>query len=461
MQHEPTIAVWGHYHGGNLGDELVVATIVDAIRRRLPGARIVGISMSPADTRERHRIAAVPINPGKSSPTHARRAAMPQPRAERGRLASVARRVPGAGRLRLLPAQLRNVVQEMPFLWRSYRMLRGVDLVVVAGSGQLLDEWRGPWLHPYTTFRWAMLTRLARVPMLYPSVGAGPINGKLSAFFIRRAVASSRYVSVRDRHSGRVLTSIGLPGPYAVCPDMGYGLPDEAWVDAVHGSGERAGTVVGLNVMAHQDPRYWPRGDARRYDAFLRKMAALARWLLDNGYTVRLFSSQTRSDARVAEDFGRVLAETGPLDPARFESAVEEIEQVGDLVRVIAGCDVVVAARYHSVLLPLLLDIPVLGLAYNAKTTELLRDVGQAERCLDIDTFDVQTLIDTFQTLRAPEEPEPQAARRARVASHRAAVAAQFDSIFGHAGPRDNAVSVDGGSATIDGAPAGAARPSA
>ena len=58
-----TIAVWGHYHGGNLGDDLVVATIVNAIRRRIDNAHVVGISLAPADARTRHAIEGYPINP--------------------------------------------------------------------------------------------------------------------------------------------------------------------------------------------------------------------------------------------------------------------------------------------------------------------------------------------------------------------------------------------------------------
>jgi polysaccharide pyruvyl transferase WcaK-like protein len=426
--------VWGHYHGGNLGDELVVATIVDAIRRRMPTARIVGVSVAPADTRERHGIAAYPINAG--TPSARPTASISRSPAPRGRLRATARRVPGARRLHGLATLARKLVLEAPFLWRSYRMLRGIDLVVVAGSGQLLDEWKGPWLHPYTTFRWAMLARVARVPMLYPSVGAGPIESRLSAFFIRRAVATAHYVSVRDGHSGRVLESIGLAGPFSVCPDMGYGLSDEVLRPAIRASGERAnGRVVGLNVMAHQDPRYWPRGDALRYEAFLRKMERFTRWLLDNGYSVRLFSSQARSDGRVASDLAGLLAESANLDPARFCSTMDEIEEVEDLVGVIGGCDVVVAARYHSVLLPLLLDIPVLGLAYNPKTTELLKDVGYPERCIDIDSFSVEALIDAFRDLCRQEEREAVEARRTRVAAHREAVEEQFERIFGR--PRE------------------------
>lgn len=414
MQPELRIAVWGHYYGGNLGDELVVATIVDAIRRRLPNAQVVGISMAPADTRERHGIESYPINPDRphfvlrSSTSHAARL------------------------LNALGARVGRIVSEVPFLVRSYRTLRGVDLVVVSGSGQLLDEWRGPWLHPYTTFRWAMLARVARVPMLYPSVGAGPIESRLSAFFIRTAVSSSDYVSVRDAHSGRVLASIGISRPIPVCPDIGYGIPDE-WLRGARAATarRRPPTVVGLNVMAHQDPRLWPRGDVRRYETFLRKMAAFTRWLLDNDYTVRLFSSQTRADRRAADDLMRLL-DGAPLDPVRFQSAIDEIDQAEDLVRVVADCDVIVASRYHSVLLPLLLDIPVLGLAYNAKTSELLRDAGFPERCLDIDAFSVQELVTVFHGLARDEKPEANEARRQKIAEHRAAVEEQFDKILPH-----------------------------
>jgi polysaccharide pyruvyl transferase WcaK-like protein len=412
----PTVVVWGHYHGGNLGDELVVATIVDAVRARLPHARIVAVSMDPDDTRERHGIEAYPINP-------------------RIRRPSRAARLPGLDRLRRLTRQVRRIVLEVPFAWRSYRLLRRVDLVIVAGSGQLLDEWRGPWLHPYTTYRWALLARLARVSMYFPSIGAGPIETQLGAFFLRRAVASAEYVSVRDAHSARVLASIGVTRPLPVCPDMGYGLSDEELEVAADEAARRSGEkVVGLNVMAHQDPRYWPRGESRRYDAFIAKMAAFGRWLLDNGYTVRLFSSQTRSDARVAEDFGRLLRASGE-DDSRLDSAIGDIEQVEDLVRVVGGCDVVVAARYHSVLLPLLLDVPVLGLAYNAKTSELLTDAGAAECCFDIDGFQVQQLTEAFQRLDEREASPDRGAHRELVAGHRRAVAEQFDAILGAVRP--------------------------
>lgn len=404
-----TIAVWGHYHGGNLGDELVVGTIIAAIRRRAPDTRIVAISMWPEDTEARHGVETYPISP----PDH--------PGDGRGPLTRLAGAIVGGPRARRAAGILRAVLREPAFVYRAWRTLQNVDTIVVAGSGQLLDEWRGPWLHPYTTFRWAMLARLRRVPMQYASVGAGPIDTALGAFFFRQALRHAAYVSVRDEHSANLLHGIGVDRPLEVCPDIGYGFA-AGELPSRRPSEE---PTVGLNVMAHQDPRYRPTGDVRRYEAYVRKSAELVRALTAEGLTVRLFSSQPQSDLRVEEDIEALLD-----GPGLMTSVVDEIDGVDALVRAVQDLDVVVAARFHSVLLPLLLGIPALGLAYNPKTNELLRMVGQPDRCFDIDAFDVDELVRSVNALLR----EPQDEVGERVAAHRAAVEAQFDTLFGSSG---------------------------
>ncbi|MCA9847468.1 MAG: hypothetical protein KC472_05815, partial [Dehalococcoidia bacterium] len=58
----PRVAVWGHYYGPNLGDELVTSTVIAAVRARRPEADVIGISIAPDDTRERHGIPAYPLS---------------------------------------------------------------------------------------------------------------------------------------------------------------------------------------------------------------------------------------------------------------------------------------------------------------------------------------------------------------------------------------------------------------
>jgi polysaccharide pyruvyl transferase WcaK-like protein len=430
-----TIAVWGHFHGRNLGDELVASIVIEAARRRVPGAEIVAISLGPGDTRERHGIAAYPINPGL--PT----GAAPADEAEAqgpGRLKEAARRLPFLHAVRTAELTLedagRGLVRELPFLRRSHRLLRGVDLVVVAGSGVLADNW-GAWRHPYACFRWTLLARLARVPMVFPSVGVGPIETSAGRFFVKRAVGWCSRVSVRDADSRRALAAIGLDGPFDVVPDMAFALSDVGRSGARPRAEAGGAAVVGLNVMAHEDPRYFPSGDRPRYEAYVLKMAVFAEWLLEQGHTVRLFSSQTVADPLVAADVRRVLAERGRSDLARLEDASDRIRSVPELLAAIRDCDYVVAARFHAVLLALALEVPVLGLAYHAKTSELLADAEHLGRFLDIDRATQVELEDAFRSLSEAAPEEVAREQRSRLEQRRAAVERQFDVIFAAAGP--------------------------
>ena len=431
-----TIAVWGHYHGGNVGDDLVVATIVNAIRRRIDDAHVVGISLAPADARTRHGIEGYPINP--RLPNVVPRTATGGGEPERRSLAhAAARRSPLLRWLGVRALQAAAIAREVPFCWRSYRLLRGTDLVLVAGSGQL-DEWGGTWYHAWTLFRWAALARLARVPMVYPSVGAGPINTKLGAWFIGNAVNWAARITVRDPQSADVLRSIGLSRAFPVFPDMAYGLPEALRGSPPPPRSEGDGPVVGLSVMAYQDPRYWLRGDHTLYEAYLGKMAAFARRLLAERATV-LLCAQTSSDDRVAEDVVRLVGEVPPGGRLVTDRAIE----LEDLATTIRGCDIVVGARFHFALISLLVGVPTLALAYNPKTADLLAAVGRPEQCLDIASFDEDSLTAAFDRLRDPEPAGARGALRDRVREHGEAVEAQFDAIFGPArsGPSANGAS--------------------
>ena len=55
------IGIVGHYGVGNLGDDTVVAILINKIRERYPNAEVLGFSLKPADTERRHGIKAFPI----------------------------------------------------------------------------------------------------------------------------------------------------------------------------------------------------------------------------------------------------------------------------------------------------------------------------------------------------------------------------------------------------------------
>jgi polysaccharide pyruvyl transferase WcaK-like protein len=72
-----------------------------------------------------------------------------------------------------------------------------------------------------------------------------------------------------------------------------------------------------------------------------------------------------------------------------------------DLLAVIARTDIVVASRFHGIILSFLMNRPTIGLSYYRKMDELMTDMDQSEFVADISRFDVSWLVSRFERLRA------------------------------------------------------------
>ena len=419
------IGIWGHYHGGNLGDEIVVATLIHHIRDRHPEAEIVGICLDPEDTATRHGIPTISMTSGTF---HAENETL-EPTQENGLLNRVAR-----GLSQSAWNGMRRIGHKMGSLatWLRVReALRHFDVLIVAGSGPLYDGWKGPWQHPYNLFRWAMLARSADVNFVPLCVGAGPLDAPLSQLFVRNALRTAYYRSFRDPGSVELIESIGVEGKNPVFPDLAFSLP-EAEVTRAKRSVSPGERVIGVSTVAHEDPRYYPHGDRNRYQAYLEKLEAFSVWLVDEGYALLLLRSQVKADDRVANDLRERLKGRG----VNVEKQVitEPAQTYRDLLEQIARCEVVVGGRFHCHVLPFLLDKPVLGMAYHQKTFDLMAYMGQSEYCLDIDDASVNLMMERFQRLREQRETAVETIEQ-RVQACRKALDFQYDLLFSGSHP--------------------------
>jgi polysaccharide pyruvyl transferase WcaK-like protein len=116
-------------------------------------------------------------------------------------------------------------------------------------------------------------------------------------------------------------------------------------------------------------------------------------------------------------------------DPRLIE---QPISGFACLINWLSWCDCVVAARYHCIVLPCALNIPVIGLAYHQKTFDLMESMGQSAYCLDIDSFRATELIDLFHTLQRNRQAISTELRE-RAIECRARLAEQFDRVLGGA----------------------------
>jgi polysaccharide pyruvyl transferase WcaK-like protein len=438
------IGILGHVGNGNLGDEASFAAVGQNIQKRCPSVEVYGITLNPRDTRVRHNLPALPIRriPSASASTGLVREKdspdSPGPtlnRWYRGLFLQLKRQrvlsaVLKAGYHGLLWAW--NALAELVFLIQSFRALRGFHLLIVPGSGILIDAFGGPWSHPYTLYKWSLLAKLSGAKVAFLSVGSGPIHSPLSRFFIRRSLSWASFRSFREKHAQELAEAIGAAGPHPQCPDLAFSLSTPLPLSAI--PTPPGGGVVGINAMPFP---FFPSHDSpettrRRYEAYLAALASFGKWLLDSGHTILLLPTQLRGDPPVLSDLRcRLSRLAGPAAAPRILKP--PIATLDALLSAISMVDVVVATRYHAVVLSYLMHKPVLGISYHQKTDELMRDLGQADYLLDVSRLDSQKLIGRFQGLQA-NRTRVREQLFWRISEYGRALEQQYDQILGLVG---------------------------
>ena len=376
----PKICFYGLFGQGNLGNEATLQAILHHTRRRFPDAELLCICTDPQDVSARHGIAAVPIS---SRHPH-----------KMGRTAES--RSP-SGLVRWLRRVVIGVPRELADWLRTVRRLAGKDILIVPGTGFLTDASSSAFGWPYDIFKWSLAAKICGCRLVYVGVGAGPVYRPLSRWFIRSALSLADFRSYRDSSTMEYLVAMGFSRRVdRVCPDLAFSLPAAMLAGAP--TEGRPRPVVGIGLMNSPARLSAEAPDPAVHRAYLRTMAELARWLLAHDYDVRLLIGDFVYDRDVLTEFAASLKqEMAPGDRARVQDAPAlSVEQ---LVSQIAATDLVVATRFHNVLLALLLQRPVISVSFHHKSVSLMRAMGLSERSRDIADVDVGWLIEQVQAL--------------------------------------------------------------
>lgn len=435
------IGVFGHYGNKNLGDEAIIAAVMHNLAARMPQARLCCFSVNPDDSAHRYGVAAYPIRriAAKVRPTAApaqtaARSAGGEPgRPIRPGLRQRLVGLPLVGPLLKAAARTKDLVlealQEARFLINGRRHLRGIDVLLIAGSNQFLDNFGGPWGFPVTLLKWTILARISGVKVYFVSVGAGPLDQPTSHRLIRWALRFPQYVSLRDDSSAALLRDIGVTAPLRVYPDLAHSLPIEDIAAAALPSGAqgRCLPVIGINPMPLYDPRYWCEKDDSRYRTYLGKMVDFVHRLMEAGYPFFLFATQEKDNnvsVDVLQELSRLRGET-----MRFEDHALTSQTVAELLANIKAADITVATRFHGTVLSLHAGKPMLGVCYYRKARELMAEYGQQDYAVDLDDFVVDDLWQRFERL-VERRSQEQIVIGQRNTEYHALIQAQYELLF-------------------------------
>ncbi len=421
------------WSGGNLGNEAIISAMVANIRKRIIGAEILGITLSTQATRLRLGIPGFPLagmSLGYYSVCHSgEQDKTVQMCGHVGRLKNLLKRVPGLWSL-LRGIRYFKPVVELAHVLSAARIVRKLDVMIICGGGALDDLWGGAWGHPWALFKWGVLSRANKVPLLFVSVGKSPLKLRLSRFFIETALRLSQYRSYRDAESKQDVKALLDNSQDAVYPDLAFSYPLSARSASIDFElGGYRQLTVGVSPIAYCDSRVWPHKDQRRYVAYVNKMTEFVRWLLGEGYKVFFFATDT-PDSRTIDDILVMLTDSG-VSCSEVETLPGPSEQsAGDLLRGICRADLIIASRLHGVILSHLNGTPVLAISFDPKVDSHMKRIGQTDYCHDIDNFTYANLAYTFQILKGRRQQEWTHIRSENL-RFRQLLDLQYDGIFG------------------------------
>jgi polysaccharide pyruvyl transferase WcaK-like protein len=329
-----------------------------------------------------------------------------------------------------LTASLRRVlIAPLIEFWRlldALRTLRAVDILIIPGTGLLTDacglmEWG-----PYNLFKWCLIARMCRCKVLFVSVGAGPVYSALGKYFVKSALSLAAFRSYRDNASLEYLKRIGFEtNGDSVYPDLVFSLPRAMIPD--HVTKQRKRRVVGIGLMAYAGKYSVQKPSNAIYRAYLENLAVFVEWLLTREYDIRLLIGDT-CDMAVTEDFRSLLKmRAGTYTEERvIDEPARSVEQ---LLPQIAATDMVVATRFHNILLALVLNKPVISISFHHKCASLMEEMGLSEYCQDINHMNAGRLIEQFQDLQTNADNLKPLIRQ-RVEQSRKALDEQYKLIF-------------------------------
>jgi polysaccharide pyruvyl transferase WcaK-like protein len=369
------ISFFGHFGSLNSGNEATLTAVLARLRLLYPEAEFQCICTNPAAVIAREGIQATTITTGASRNRNT------HPRWLR---------------------RLRYGLTELGQCARAFKKLRGTDVFVVPGTGLLTDAFGLDAWGPFSLFKWVLAAKLRRARIMFVSMGAGPFYSSLGQTFAKASLSLADYRSYRDQASRDTLCEIGFAAHRdPIYPDLVFGLP-EALLPASTPDAASGRRVVGLGLMAY--PGRYSAAEPRpeTYTAYLESLAVFVAWLLDRGYDIRLLFGDGDGDLEVVDELkALVRARLGSLDESRI---VAQAPYSQDVLDELAQTDVVVATRFHNVLLSLLLNKPVIAISFHHKCSSLMQQMHLADYCHDIHEIDAGKLIELFEKLEQNTE---------------------------------------------------------
>ena len=280
------------------------------------------------------------------------------------------------------------------------------DLIVSTGGTYLVEHYG----LRTRRFELEVCVQLGK-PLVFLTQSLGPFAKPINRLYFRRLFNLTPLALLRDQRSEQNLRDIGVTSPRLnVVPDVVFALAD---ADELRAAGERpafreANPSIAVSVRAWS---FFAGGESERgMVAYKAAIAALVEHLVSKYQANVTFLSTCQGVPEYAHDDSRTAREIhAALSPAARERAHVDggFHTPEQLMSKLRGFDAVVATRMHMAILSLISGTPVVPIAYEFKTRELFKELGQGDLVVAIEDTTAERLIEAserlFERIRAPQ----------------------------------------------------------
>lgn len=346
------IVISGFYGAGNLGDESILSSILSSIKKQSPNAEFTILSLNPVETSKLYSVDAV-FRPDFG------------------------------------PKWFQTDFKKM---WNA---IKSSDLVIIGGGGLLED------IHNYFSIprylHTVILAKLFRKPVMFYSVGVGPISNKLSKFMVRSVCNISDIITVRDQKSKEILDSLGVSNvpilvsedPVFLLESVDSGLAKKILIKEKVPLDK---PLIGVSVRQIEwcNPNY-------------SNLAKFLDYLISSLDVTVVFVPFGRDGSPTDLDLSRQI-----IDQMKHNAYVlEEVYSPSEILGIIKQFDFLIGMRFHSLMMGATTGVPTLGICYLPKVEILLAKLGYSEHHYikgDFSDLTYENLLVKFKLISVDKE---------------------------------------------------------
>ena len=342
------ILICGFYGNYNLGDEAMLAGIINFLKRHNSDLSLSVLSDDPADTTKRFGVESVERkNGGKKV------------RAKR----------------------------LLKFIRNRYFILGGGDLLRDTAKYSIAKTWLEP-LERAIAFQHRTMTL---------GISVGEIVRPETKILIPKILNKVDFIGVRDERSKQKLTELGVNKKICVTSDLALeALP------TIPPTSKTNNQSINIGISVRHLKGRGPSVDLTGYTNLQKQIAAIADLLVEKyEATIHFLPLRTHKNSYHPTDDDYVSI----LEVLRYARHSEKFivhryfNSLKDFYRLTSQLDLTVGMRLHSLIIAAGLGVPIIAAEYDPKVRGFMESIGQSDRSIPLNNFELERVMEAIETI--------------------------------------------------------------